>query len=322
MTETLAIGVDLGATKIASALIAQNGQVLMMKQAATSPEQGPQRVLDTIAGAVNELIAAAHTAGQPLGGIGLGSPGQIDTVGGRVRNAVNLGWKEVSLVSELRSRLVEPYPVWLQKDANASTLGEYYLGAGRGCPDFVYLSVGSGLGGGLLTAGKLVTGATGSAMEVGHISLDPEHGRLCNCGIRGCAETFASGPGLVAVTRSLLAQGEPATQLQDGPDLTPANIVRALEMGDPVAAKAVARVGEALGQIAAMCAMLSNPARVILGGGLGLAIFDYLKPRVQAEITRRVFSGASNEVEILASQLETSAAGPACLVWYGLDSGC
>lgn len=321
MTHTLAIGVDLGATKIASALITDEGQVLRTQQTATSPELGSQRVLDEIADSVNDLIGTALETGLELKGIGVGSPGQIDPVQGCVQNAVNLGWKKVPLVAELKARLKQPFPIWLQKDANASTLGEYYLGAGKGCQDFVFLSVGSGLGGGLLTAGRLVTGASGSAMEVGHISLDPEHGRMCNCGIRGCAETFASGPGLVAVTRDLLAKGEKSSMLQDDFSLTPARIVQALEAHDLLAMKAVEQVGSALGQIAAMCATLANPARVIIGGGLGLAIFEHLKRRVQNEISRRVFSGASCEVEVLPSQLATSAAGPACLVWYGLDSG-
>lgn len=193
--KSLAIGVDVGATKIAAALVTSGGQVLQARQVRTVPDRGRQAVLDSIAALVEALRAQAPAP--PLGA-GIGTPGRVDAEAGIVHNAVNLGWDEVHLVAEIRARLAVALPVWVQKDANASALGEYYFGAAAGCQDFVYLSVGSGLGGGVLTGGKLVTGANWNAAELGHLSLDP-NGQLCACGGRGCAETVISGPGLLAL---------------------------------------------------------------------------------------------------------------------------
>lgn len=164
--------------------------------------------------------------GPAVRGIGIGTPGQVNPTAGIVRNAVNLSWREVALVDEMRARLGARVPIWIQKDANASALGEYLFGAAQGCDDFVYISIGSGLGGGVVAGGRLLTGAAWNAAELGHLSLDPG-GWLCACGNRGCAETVVSGPGLLAVTRGYLDEGDHDSALgkNENAELTTAAIL-------------------------------------------------------------------------------------------------
>lgn len=314
--EILAIGLDVGATKIAAALVARDGRVVASSKAPTGVREGNREVLDRIAVQANALAEAGEGR---LKGIGIGTPGQVISDQGIVQNAVNMGWERVNLVEEIRSRLTVDLPVWIQKDANASALGEYYYGAARGCEDFIYLSVGSGLGGGVMAGGRLVTGSTWNAAEVGHLSLDPE-GSLCACGVRGCAETVVSGPGLVAVTRQALAsEGRPPSHLPEDETLTPARILEAAREGDPIAVEAFRKVGSALGIVASAAVALLNPGRIILGGGLGVAAFDLFLPPLQYELERRTLKGSLQDLQILPSRLESPAVGAACLVWYGFN---
>lgn len=306
-----AIGIDLGATKIAAALVDRSGSTLASRQALTLAAEGVAPVLDRIASLAASLAALAPA---PVLGVGIGAPGQVDSRQGVTRNAVNLGWGEVYLAEEISSRLAG-MPVWIQKDANLSALGEYYFGAAQGCEDFVFLGVGSGLGGGIFVNGSLVAGAAWNAAEVGHLSLDPA-GWRCACGNLGCAETVVSGPGLVRSVADLGSRAETRSPLLDQAELTPAEVLSAARQGDPLALQALERVGGWLGVVAAACVALLNPARLVIGGGLGIAAFDFLHPALQEELRRRTLPGSRASLQILPSQVESSAVGAACLVWY------
>jgi glucokinase len=309
--EAVAIGVDLGATKIASALVSSSGQVLASRQTLTHSSEGADSVLDRLAAEIECLI---HQAIGPVSGVGIGAPGVIDPLHGVIRNAVNLDWDEVHLVAGLKSRLVQPLPIQLQKDTNASALGELYFGGGQGCKDFVYFSIGSGLGGGVVANGQLITGARGSAAELGHLSLDPD-GQLCLCGQRGCAEITVSGPGLVTSATSLLQINQESSSLNGLEELTPDIIVTAALKGDEIARAALVRVGTNLGIVMASCAAVLNPERFVVGGGLGLAAFEFLIPAARCELERRVTRVSHEKLEIVRSCLASSAMGAACLVW-------
>jgi len=319
MSKNLAIGIDLGGTKIASTLIDKSGEILTTSLIATHPERGPQSVIDDIVREINSLSETARLAGETVQGIGIGTPGQVNSEAGTVTNAVNLGWTHVELVKEIQRRLPKPVPIFIQKDANASTLGEHYLGAGRGHRDFVFLTIGSGLGGGLLVNGRLVTGSNWNAAEVGHIVIDPD-GRKCACGLRGCAETVVSGPGLLAVTQELLSDGKYSnSRLRAGATLNTTGVIASIRSGDPLARAAINEVGRWLGIVAASCVTLLNPSLLVLGGGIGLAAFEFLQPVVKAEIEKRVLAASTRDLKILPSLVASSATGPACLVWYGLE---
>ena len=312
--ELTAIGVDLGGTKIASELVSYNGEVLATRQALTRPAEGPEAVLDRLAA---EIDALALQAPGRLAGVGIGSPGWGDYRGGVIHKALNLGWTDVNVVAGVTARLQHTLPIWLEKDTHASTLGEYYFGAGHGCADFVYIAVGTGLGSGVIVNGQLAYGAEQIGADLGHISLDPL-GRPCTCGLHGCAETILSGLGLVSAVSELLTRAHPASLLDSwrgAQDLTPTLILEAARKGDPVAAAAFSEAGAALGFILAVSVAAFNPARVVIGGGLGSAAFDLLVPLARLELACRIPLSRWENVQIVPSQLVSSAIGAACLVW-------
>src|SRR5215208_5455409 len=144
--ENFVIGIDIGATKIASVLLSEKGNVVASSQVLTVASEGQAAVLDRVATQVQELLSQSPVE---VAGIGIGSPGKVDSSRGVVYDAVNLGWKEVHLTKELSNRMDAKLPIWIQKDTNLSALGEYYFGACQGCTDFVYMGVGSGLGAGI-----------------------------------------------------------------------------------------------------------------------------------------------------------------------------
>ncbi len=308
----LAIGVDLGGTKIAAVLADRAGRVIADAQVATAPADGPAAVVQRLAGLVAHLLQAAE---QPVVGVGIGSPGYVDADAGVVRNAVNLGWQEVPLAHELGRQLPAGLPIQVENDANVQALGEYHFGAGRGCQDFVYLGIGTGLGSGILCGGRLVRGALFAAAELGHLSLDPA-GRTCACGVRGCVETVVSGPGIVATAAELLAQGSHATALNAGPALTARVLTDAARAGDPLALAVFAKAGQWLGMVCALCAAVLNPARVIVGGGLGAPAFDLLAPAAVDELRRRVIRNNWAGLELVPSGLTSSALGASALAWH------
>jgi glucokinase len=248
----------------------------------------------------------------------MGSPGKVDSARGVVYNAVNLGWTEVPLVQEIASRLTRrthALPIWIQKDANLSALGEHYFGACQGYTDFVYFGIGSGLGAGIMSGGQLIIGGDSYAADVGHLSVDPD-GPLCVCGGHGCAETIASGPGLVRVVRQMLGTAPVNSLLSDDADLTPAAVLAAAGQGDALARNALAEVGRVLGLIMAACTAILNPSRYVVGGGLGLAGYDLIVPAAQAELQRRTIPESRSLLDIVPSRVESPAIGAACLVWY------
>ena len=310
--EQFAIGIDIGATKIASVLISEVGDVVASTQVLTRADEGMQAVFDRVAGQILEL--AGQSPGEVVG-VGIGCPGKVDSDQGKVYNAINLGWAEVDLAERIAVRINRSYPVWIQKDANLSALGEVYFGAGQGMQDFIYLGIGSGLGAGIISRGRLIVGGDWYAADVGHLSVDPE-GPLCVCGSRGCAETIASGPGLVRVTLQKLATFPGRSLIADRIDLTPADVLSAARGGDALAIQALAEVGRVLGIIMSACTAILNPCRYVIGGGLGMAGFEFILPAAQEELMKRTIPESRSLLDIVPSQVESPAIGAACLVWY------
>ena len=310
--EQLAIGIDIGATKIASVLLSETGKVIESSQVLTLAEEGPRAVLDKVADQILGLVKQSPGA---LAGVGVGSPGKVDSDRGKVYNAVNLGWTEVDLVEELSRRIHETLPVWIQKDTNLSALGEYYFGACQDLRDFVFLSIGSGLGAGIISGGHLITGGDWYAADVGHVSVDPE-GPICACGGRGCAETVASGPGLVRVTSQMLVDGSKVSTLLNPGELTSAGVLAAAREGDPLALEALSEAGRVLGIVMSACIAILNPSRFVIGGGLGQAGYEFIIPAAQEELRRRTIPEHRKLLDIVPSRVESPAIGAACLVWY------
>ncbi len=309
----LSIGVDIGGTKIAFALVDEQGHVLATHRLPTQPAEGINSILDHITTGIQLLQAKASGA---VEGIGIGAPGQVIPSTGTIYNAVNLGWKDVPIRDELAKRLTDSVPIWVHKDANAAAFGEMYFGAARGYKDCVLIAIGTGLGGGCIVGGEIVSGANSSAMEIGHISLDP-NGRLCSCGMRGCPEQYVSGIGLLAGFKEHRHEF-PDNVLAQKENTSTQAILEAAHAGDPFALAVTDEAARWLGITMAYCATALNPALFVIGGGLGHAAFDLLLDGAERELRSRPLLAAHEKLRIVEAQVESSAVGAACLVWHAL----
>lgn len=318
---TLAIGIDLGATKVAGALVNDHGEALAETRAQTQTAAGVKAgvapVVARIAEVVAQLLAQApQISDEPVAGVGIGTPGLVDGAAGIVRNAVNLGWTEVALAAEvtqaIATQIGRTLPVWVENDANSQAVGEYIFGAGRGLDTFALVAIGTGLGGAILANGQLIAGATYTAAELGHLSLDPDGGRPCACGLRGCVETVVSGPGLVKTMQERIARDGQNTLTGD---FHAEEVVAAARQGDAVASAAITHTAQWLGMALATYVALLNPAAIIIGGGLGLSAFDLLVPTARAELARRALPQSHERLQIVPAQVVSSAVGAAALVW-------
>jgi glucokinase len=259
------IGVDLGGTNARLALVAEGGIVDSLRFA-TEAQAGPADLLRRLAGAAREMAARAEGMGLTVAGLGVACPGVLDRTAGAVRFSPNLpGWRDIPLVSEL-TRLTG-MPVALENDANLYALGEHRFGGGRGRADLACLTLGTGVGGGLILEGRLVVGPLGCGGELGHTLVEPG-GRRCGCGARGCLEAYASATGLAVGLKEALAQGE-ATALKPGDD--PERMARAAGAGDALALHLYAQAGRALGRAVANLVAMAGLDLIILGGGLAAA---------------------------------------------------
>lgn len=312
MKEKLAVGVDVGGTKIAFVLIDSHGKIQAEYQLSTLPQEGVEAVLDRITQGIDYLLPQAD---DDIAGVGIGCPGYIEIDKGVVRNAVNLYWTDVPLVDEITQRLNQRFPIWLQKDANAAALGEMYFGAARGCQDFIYVAIGTGLGGSAIVNGEILMGANEYAMEIGHMPLNPQ-GRLCNCGLHGCAEIYVSKMGLLAGVHEYLSQYPESVLAKVDDDLNTQHIMDAARANDPLATRVMQEAGEWLCLVLTAGAAMFNPAMVVIAGGLGHAAADFLIEHARRELPHRTPYFTHQHLQIVESQISNSAIGAACLVWH------
>lgn len=316
--ESCALGIDLGATKIEGALVTSTGRLLAQERTLTLCHEGEDAVIRRLAAMIASLI---HQSPLPIRGIGIGAPGFIDPQAGTVRGAANMNWDFVPLRQKLLPILPLPLPVYIQMDAFASTLGEYYFGAGRGCRNFVYFSIGSGFSAGLYLGGRLITGAANKAGQCGYYSLDsfpPLPG--IRHGPHGIAEEIVSGYGILDLTRHRLSEKRLQTALFDSPELDTTQILAAARLEDPLAVSVVYEVGRVFSMVLSMYLSCLNPERIIIGGGLGLAMYDLLLPVIHTELPRRVEEEYIKTLEICPSGQTSSAIGSACLVFQQAEA--
>jgi glucokinase len=314
----LAIGIDVGATKIAAALVDNAGQILKTHQQLTRPQDGTEQVINRI---VESIMILIDTAPTPIAGIGIGTPGQHHPAKGIVKYAVNMGWDNLPLVELLQRQLQHKLPIWLENDTNVQALGEYFFGSAQNCDNIVYIGIGSGVGSGAVINGRLLEGATNNATEVGHLSLDPDNGYICRCGITGCVESILSGVGMVDVARLKIESGRFDTQLQNTPELTTHKIIAAAKENDPLALSLFEEGAKSLGFLFAIFVTTLNPSKIVIGGGLGHAAFDFLIPGAIKELERRVLPTPIENLKIVRSQITSSAVGASCLVWTHQETG-
>ncbi|HET6420020.1 MAG TPA: ROK family protein [Geobacteraceae bacterium] len=304
--DTLTVGVDLGGTKIEVALVDATGSVLMRRRLATRVGEGPVVIQSEIIETVMDL---RNRSGAKPAALGIGVAGQVDPVTGTVHFANNLGWREVPIGRVLGDAL--GMPVFVTNDVRAATWGEWLYGAGRGCGDIVCLFVGTGIGGGIVSGGRMLAGCSNTAGELGHITVDL-NGPRCNCGNRGCMEALAGGWAIARRARESV-ENDPvagASMLRKAGGHTEGINTRivseAAAEGDPVAAGILETAARALAAGAVGLVNAFNPGRLILGGGV-IEGLPWLVDRIDEEVHRRALAVAGAPLQVLPSQLGNDA---------------
>ncbi|MGZ4450595.1 MAG: ROK family glucokinase [Nocardioides sp.] len=284
---TLACGVDVGGTKIAGGVVDEDGTVLEELRV-ESPATDSEAIEEAIAGLVAEL-ASRHE----ISTVGVGAAGYVDKARAVVMFAPNIAWRNVDLKAELESRV--DLPVAVENDANAAAWGEFRYGAGPDVDDLLLVTVGTGVGGGLVLDGELYRGAFGVGAEIGHMRVVPD-GILCGCGNHGCFEQYGSGSALVREARaaasggSLLARGLLDRAGGDPTRITGPLVTEAAQDGDPFAAEQLAHLGKWLGEGIASLTAILDPAVVVIGGGVSEAgdlLLDPIRAAFSAQLTGR-----------------------------------
>ncbi|MBF7081665.1 ROK family protein [Desulfallas sp. Bu1-1] len=315
MSRDLVVGVDLGGTKILTVLAGMEGDVLARVKVPTGAELGQEHVIDKI---VETVQAALLEAGAPAGSVkavGMGVPGPVDADNGFIHFAPNLGWRDVPLGEIMRRRL--DLPVYMDNDANLAALGEHRYGAGRGAADMVYITVSTGVGGGLILGGRVYRGAGGGAGEIGHVTV-AEDGPVCRCGNRGCLEAVASGTAMARRAAALVDEGRGAGILAaaggDKNKISARAVARAARAGDAAALAILRDAGRYLGIAVAGLVNLLNPAAVVLGGGVMESAGLFWEPMLE-RVQRRSLPSSLEAVRIVRAALggESGAMGAVAL---------
>ena len=296
------IGIDVGGTNVKIALVDNDGKIIYSNTVPTYAQMGYEYTVNNIKQAIRDLMKETNTDSKSIEAIGFDFPGQVDYKTGVVKLAPNIpGWVNVPIAQMIEEEF--HIPTKIDNDVRCAALGEMKFGAGRGCENFVCITVGTGIGSGLVINGQLVRGA-----EIGHIKLQMNDGPICGCGDTGCLEAFASGPSIVAMAQEYLKGGKSTKYREMAADgeITPYIVAKAAEAGDPVAKRIFEIVGTYIGMGLVSVINLLNPEKVIIGGGVAEA-GDLLLDPIRKTIKERAMVVAGNSVEIVRAELGNSA---------------
>ena len=300
------IGVDVGGTNVKIALVDKEGSIVYSNTTPTRAEMGYEYTISNIKQAIVDLMKETKTDNTSIEGIGFGFPGQIDCNEGVVRVSPNIpGWINVPIAKIIEKEFGIPTKV--DNDVRCAALGELAFGAGKGCKNLICITVGTGIGSGLIINGKLVRGADNAAGEIGHIKLQMHDGPICGCGDCGCLEAFASGPSIVAMAQEYILGGK-STKFRElaNPEITPYVVAEAAKQGDKVAQKIFERMGEYIGIGMASVVNLLNPEKIVIGGGVADAGEILFKPLVET-LKKRAMPIQAKSVSVVPAQLGNAA---------------
>jgi glucokinase len=301
-------GIDLGGTKILVVIADESGHVVASRRIPTEAERGPDAVIDRMVDAVRAAAEDARVPVERLAAVGVSAPGPIDLDDGIITSPPNLpGWRNVRLAAILGERLGRP--VVLENDANCAAVGEHRFGAGRGYRHIIYITISTGIGGGIIIDGELYRGASGAAGEVGHMGVSVD-GPACAAGHPGCLEGVAAGSGIAARAAEMIeAGGLPLTArlAAEEPPLSVEEIYRAGQEGEAEAAALIDRAAYHFGMCLATLINVFNPQAVVIGGGLMNLGDALLRPALRVAETR-AFAQPFADVRIVPSELGDRAA--------------
>ncbi|MCI9663414.1 MAG: ROK family glucokinase [Lachnospiraceae bacterium] len=292
-------GVDVGGTTVKLGLFDAQGNVLDKWEIPTRTEDEGSHILPDIADSIREKMKRIDK--DSVVGVGVGAPGPIDSKG-VVHRAVNLGWGTFSIKDTLEDLL--NVPVMAGNDANVAALGEMWMGGGQGCRDLIMVTLGTGVGGGIIIDGRILTGSGGAGGEIGHMHVEDEEEESCNCGNKGCLEQYSSATGITRLANRLLAASGRDSVLR-GREVSAKSVFDAVKAKDPLAVETAEKFGKYLGDALASIACVVNPEAIVIGGGVSKAgeiLIDYIRPHYE----KNVFHG-SREVKFSLATLGNDA---------------
>ncbi len=271
-------GVDLGGTTVKMGLFDMEGNVLDKWEIPTVTANKGEQILPDIANSIKSKMAEKGIVLEDVSGIGLGAPGPVDA-SGVIYKTANLGWDTVFSIPEVMRKYID-LPVMAGNDANVAALGEMWQGGGKGYKDMVMVTLGTGVGGGIIANGKMITGATGAGGEIGHIHVEDDETEECGCHNTGCLEQYGSATGIVRLAKKRLEENDDPSALRGG-ELSAKLIFDSVKAGDKVAIEVAEQFGRYLGKGFAAIAAVVNPQAFVVGGGVSKAgeiLFEYVKP--------------------------------------------
>lgn len=291
-----AFGVDIGGTTVKLGLFDRDGAVLDKWEIPTIKDNQGASILPDIAASIKEVMAEKSIDKEDVVGVGVGAPGPVDDEG-TIYKAVNLGWDVFNIPKVLNGYL--DLPVRAGNDANVAAYGEMWQGGGKGYSNLVAVTLGTGVGGGIIINGRILTGATGAGGEIGHIHIDDNETVVCGCQNKGCLEQYASATGVVRLAQRRLVKDDAPSVLRSV-DLTAKAVFDAVKEGDAVAVEIAEQFGDYLGKGLAAVAAVVNPQIFVIGGGVSKAgdiLFDYIRPAYE----KYVFHGCRDAKLTLAT---------------------
>lgn len=302
------LGIDLGGTTAKFAILTLDGEIQQKWSIKTNVLDDGIHIVNDIIASIKHRMDLYQMAKDDFIGIGMGSPGVIDREKGTVIGAYNLNWATLQPVKEkIEKELGIPFTI--DNDANCAALGERWKGAGENNPDVTFITLGTGVGGGIISEGNLLHGVAGAAGEIGHITVDP-NGFECTCGKRGCLETVASATGVVRVARQMSEEfaGDSVikSMIDDGQDVTSKDIFDAAKEGDHFSLLVVDKVCFYLGLATGNIGNMLNPSDIVIGGGVSAA-GDFLLDRVQNYFNQFTFPQIHETTHLKLAQLGNDA---------------
>ena len=276
-----AFGVDIGGTTVKIGLFDREGHVLDKWEIPTNKENKGVSILPDVAQSLLAKMKEKGISEEDLAGIGVGAPGAVDEEGTLVGGAVNIGWDAFNIPEVMHAYI--NVPVKAANDANAAAFGEMWQGGGKGYNNMVAVTLGTGVGGGIIINGKLLSGATGAGGEIGHIHLEDDETEECGCKNKGCLEQYASATGIVRLARRRLKKDDKPSVLREV-ELSAKSVFDAVKAGDQVAIEIAEQFGDYLGKGLAAVADVVNPEIFVIGGGVSKAgeiLLTFVEPKFQ-----------------------------------------
>ena len=309
MKEKLIIGDDLGGTTTKLAVLKQTGEIINKWEIPTDVSSEGRNIICDIAKSINQKIVELDITNGDILGIGLGAPGPVNLENGVIYEAVNLGWQDKYPLQQLLEEATAISTI-IDNDANCAALGEMWKGAGNGAKDLICITLGTGVGGGIIANGDIIHGINGAGGEIGHVTSVSVGGAPCNCGKTGCLETIASATGIVRLARGKLQNRQVDSKLHHSlihkGKITAKDVFDAASEGDLIANDVVNEVAKYLGLALANVATIFNPEKIVLGGGVSKAGDTLLKP-VKEYFEKFVFNRVAQSTKLTIATLGNDA---------------